>query len=130
MHSHSEPCALPFTSVKISHNVISALHTDNNLPGTMSIALGLGEYVGGRLRVDGSKQPLHIRDHALVYDGSKPHSSGSLNGDLWSLVLFTHSAWGQTPHALREQLIELGFPAHQMVQIQWRCPLTTKLLRR
>ena len=66
--------------------------------------------MGGRLRVDGSKQPLRIRDHALVYDGSIPHSSGVFNGDMWSFVLFTHSAWDQTPHALREQLIELGFP--------------------
>ena len=39
------------------------------LDGRPSIAVGLGDYVGGRLRVDGARRPRHIRDHAVVYDG-------------------------------------------------------------
>ena len=85
---HPELRDIPFTSIQINHNTISAAHTDNNLIGTMSIAIGLGEYSGGRLRIDGAKQPLHKRDRALVFDGRKLHSSGTFNGDRWSLVLF------------------------------------------
>ena len=80
-------------------------HVDNNLVGTPSIAIGLGDYVGGRLRLEGAKQPLHIRDHAVVFDGTKLHSSGKFNGDRWSLVLFVHSSWETTAKAMRQQLI-------------------------
>ena len=84
VRSHEELHSIPFTSTQIIHSTIRASHADNNLIGTPSIAMGLGDYVGGRLRIDGAKQPLHIRDHALVFDGRRPHSSGKLNGDRWS----------------------------------------------
>ncbi len=108
--SHPELCNIPFTSVQINHNTISAPHTDNNLIGTPSIAIGLGDYAGGRLRIDGAKQPLHIRDRALVFDGRKTHSSGTFNGDRWSLVLFVHSSWEFVKPAMRQQLLEFGLP--------------------
>ena len=76
VRSHSELCTLPFTSIQINHNPTSAPHTDDNLYGAMSIAMGLGEYAGGRLRVDGAKQPLHIRDHALCTMGAQPTRQG------------------------------------------------------
>ena len=72
--------------------------------------MGLGEYVGGRLRLDGAKQPLHIRDHAVVFDGRKLHSSGLFNGDRWSLVLLVHSPWEHVTPAMRKQLTGLGLP--------------------
>ncbi len=62
VRSHKELKGICFTSIQINHNTISAPHTDNNLIGTPSIAMGLGDYVGGRLRLDGAKPPLHIRD--------------------------------------------------------------------
>ena len=70
----------------------------------------MGEYVGGRLRLDGAKQPLNIRDHAVIFDGRKIHSSGIFNGDRWSMVLFAHSSWVDVTSAMRAQLLGLGFP--------------------
>ena len=97
-------------------------HVDNNLVGTPSIAIGLGQYDGGRLRVDGAQQPLHIRDHAVVFDGAKLHSSGLFNGDRWSLVLLIHSSWEYTTNAMRQQLIGLGLPCPPVVLPQLLCP--------
>ena len=48
VRSHKELKDICFTSIHINHNTISAPHTDNNLIGTPSIAMGLGDYVGGR----------------------------------------------------------------------------------
>ncbi len=72
--------------------------------------MGLGDYVGGRLRLDGAKQPLHIRDHAVVFNGRNIHSSGLFNGDRWYMVLLVHSSWEHTSPAMQNQLIGLGFP--------------------
>ena len=49
--SHTAFDKIFFTSIQINHNTISAPHTDNNLVGAPSIAMGLGDYVGGRLRL-------------------------------------------------------------------------------
>ena len=78
--------------------------------GTPSIAIGLGEYSGGRLRLEGVPQPLNINDRAVVFDGRKIHSSGLFNGDRWSLVLFVHSSWATTSPSMRSKLISLGLP--------------------
>ncbi len=72
--------------------------------------MGLGDYVGGRLRIVGAKQPLHIRDHAVVFNGRNIISSGIFNGGRWSMVLFVHSSWEHTSPAMQNQLIGLGFP--------------------
>ena len=105
IRSHNAFDKILLTSIQINHNTISAPHTDNNLVGTPSIAMGLGDYVGGRLRLDGAKQPLNIRDHAVIFDGRKIHSSGIFNGDRWSMVLFVHSSWVDVTPAMRAQLI-------------------------
>ncbi len=68
VRSHKELDGIFFTSIQINHNTISAPHTDNNLVGTPHIAMGLGDYVGGRLRLDGARPPLNIRDHAVVFN--------------------------------------------------------------
>ena len=110
IRSHEELKHIAFTSIQINHNTISAPHTDNNLIGTPSIAVGLGDYHGGCLRLDGVKQPLDIRDRAVVFDGRKVHSSGVFNGDRWSMVLFVHSSWETASPDLRSKLIALGLP--------------------
>ncbi len=110
VRSHKELRDVCFTSIQINHNTISAPHTDNNLIGTPSIAMGLGNYVGGRLRLEGAKQPLHIRDHAVVFNGRNIHSSGTFNGDRWSMVLFVHSSWVDTSPEMQAQLRGMGFP--------------------
>ena len=110
VRSHDDLKNIAFTSIQINHNTISAPHTDNNLIGTPSIAIGLGDYSGGRLRLEGATQPLNINDRAVVFDGRKIHSSGLFNGDRWSLVLFVHSSWATTSPAMRSRLISLGMP--------------------
>jgi hypothetical protein len=110
VRSHRELRDVCFTSIQINHNTISAPHTDNNLIGTPSIAMGLGNYVGGRVRLEGAKQPLHIRDHAVIFNGRNIHSSGTFNGDRWSMVLFVHSSWVDTSPEMQAQLRGMGFP--------------------
>ena len=87
VRSHSELRHIPFTTIQILHDTIDEPHIDDSLYGTMSIAMGLGEYVDGPLRVDGASKPIHIRNRAVAYDGHSIHSSGSFNGDRWSVVL-------------------------------------------
>ncbi len=113
--SHEVLWATAFTSIQISHNTISAPHVDNNLAGFPSFAAGLGDYEGGRLRVDGVRSPIYIRNHAVISDGLKTLSSGKLNGDRWSLVPCVHASWQKAPTTLASDLRQLGFP----------CPLTT-----
>ena len=71
VRSHKELRNISFTSIRIAHNTISAPHTGKNLRGYPSVAIGVGHYAGGRLRIAGAKQPINIRDHALVFDGLK-----------------------------------------------------------
>ena len=92
------------TTIQANHNSVSAPHTDNSLQGVPSIALGVGDYSGGRLRLGGVKAPLRIRDHAVISDGRKTHSSGEFNGDRWSLVLCAHASWREVLAALVKEL--------------------------
>ena len=124
-----------FTSIQINHNTISAPHTENNLKGFPSIAIGLGNYVGGRLRLVGAKQPLHVRDHAVVFDGLETHSSGKFSGDRWSLILFVHSSWETISDDIAKQLFAFGLPCPPSAQTpklrrQQRLPLPTALRQR
>ncbi len=91
-----------------------------------SIAIGLGDYVGGRLRIGGAKQPLHTHNHALVFDGRKPHSSWLSNGDRWSFVLFVHSLWEHVSDAVARQLLELGLPCPPRGPTQAAAPATDR----
>ena len=86
-------------------------HTDNNLEGCpIDCNRGLGDYAGGRLRSTGTKRPLHIRDHAVVFSGLQTHSAGKLNGDRWSLVLFAHASWATVSDEAAHELRLLGLP--------------------
>ena len=80
VRSHPELKSIAFTSIQLNRNTISAPHTDNNLIGTPSIAIGLGDYSGGRLRLRGAQQPLDINDRAVVFDGRKYTPLGCLAG--------------------------------------------------
>ena len=77
--------------------------------GYPSIAVGLGDYEGGKLRVEGSA-PTDLRSHAVVFDGLKTHSSSKLNGDRWSLVLCVHASWDKVPAATASELRQYGLP--------------------
>ena len=110
VRSHPELKDIAFTSIQTNHNTVSAPTQTTTLLAPHSIAIGLGDYVGGCLRLDGAKQPLHIRDHAVVFNGRNIHSSVLFNGDRWSLALFVHSSWEHTSPAMQKQLIGLGSP--------------------
>ena len=98
VRSHTELKNIAFTSIQINHNTISAPHTDNNLVGTPSIAIGLGDYSGGRLRLEGAQQPLSINDRAVVFDGRKSTPLGCLTGtDGQWCCLSTHLGQRQLP---------------------------------
>ncbi len=73
VRSHEELQNISFTSIQINHNTASAPHTDRNMKGTPSIAIGLGDDVGGRLRLGAAGPKVHIRDHAVVFDGLEIH---------------------------------------------------------
>ena len=64
---------------------------------------------GGMLRVEGSA-PIGLRNHAVVLDGLKTHSSSKLNGDRWSIVLFVHASWDKVPAATANELRQHGVP--------------------
>ncbi len=70
LQSHDELRGIELTSIQISHNTISAPRTDSNRVGFPSVAIGLGDYEGGKLRVEGSA-PIGLRNHAVVFDGLK-----------------------------------------------------------
>jgi hypothetical protein len=76
MKLHEELKDICLTSVQLNHSPMSAPNTDNIKPGCPSVAIGLGDYCGGRLRIVGAKQPLHTRNHAVVFDGLQTHFRG------------------------------------------------------
>ena len=80
------------------------------------------------MRVHGAKQPLHIRDHAVEYDGSQVHSSGVVNGDRWSLVLFVQSSWERTSSKQRKQFPDLGFPCPTHSPYEVAVPATAEVI--
>ena len=62
------------------------------------------------MRITGTKRPLHIRDHAVIFNGLQTHSSGKLNGDRWSLVLCVHASWASVSKETEAELLQLGLP--------------------
>ena len=70
----------------------------------------MGHYAGGRLRITGAKQPINIRDHAVVFDGLKRHSLGLFNGDQWTVTLFVHASWERISDDIAKRFKTLGSP--------------------
>ena len=100
VRSHTEFDTIPFTTIQVLHDTIDAPHTDDSLYGTKSIAMGLGEYVSGPLRVDGASKPIHNRNRAVAYDGHKIRSSGKFNGDRWSIRNHGFPCPNTAPHKI------------------------------
>ncbi len=83
----------------------------------------VGEYAGGRVRLEGGKQPLYIRDHAVIFDGTTPFTSGKFNGDRWSIILLTHAEWPNTPTTvIRKKMSELGMPCPYQIDVAAPAP--------
>ncbi len=68
-----------FTSIHLGHNTNDVSHSAC-MPGSLTVCMGIGDYSGGRLRIEGGKQPLNIRGHAVVFKAA-PFTSGTFNGD-------------------------------------------------
>ena len=67
-NKHETLANIKFSSIQINHNAISSPHTDNNLEGYPSIAMGFGDFEGGRLKAEGCV-PVSISGEAVVFDG-------------------------------------------------------------
>ena len=59
------------SSIQLGHDT-SDVSPPNRLPGSTTLCMTVGEYAGGRVRLEGGKQPLYIRDHAVIFDGATP----------------------------------------------------------
>ncbi len=90
IQSHDELKGIELTSIQINHNAISAPHTVNIKVGFPSFAVRVGDYVGGKLRVDGCA-PTDLRSHAVVLGDLKTHYTSMLRGAGWYVVLFAHA---------------------------------------
>ena len=108
--SHPTLRAIHWTTLRIFHDTVDKPRVDTSIPGTNSIAFGLGAYVGGRFRIHGVPKPLQLHERAVEYDGSQIHSSGVFNGDRWFVILFAHEIWELTTPDQRRELSDIGFP--------------------
>ncbi len=50
---HPTLAKVKLSSIQINHTTIIAPHADNNLRGHPSVAMGFGDFEGGRLKVEG-----------------------------------------------------------------------------
>ncbi len=66
---HETLSKVKFSSIQINPNTISTPHKDNNLEGYPSIAMRLGGFEGGRLRI-GGHAPISMCERTGVLDGS------------------------------------------------------------
>lgn len=79
-------CPFPFTSVQVNHNYKTKPHYDENNAG-MSVIIGLGDYTGGQIVVDG--KPYDIKYRPIAFNGSlHKHQTLAFKGDRYSLVFF------------------------------------------
>ncbi|MDE0839965.1 MAG: Ty1/Copia family ribonuclease HI, partial [Kiritimatiellae bacterium] len=95
-----------WTSIQVSHNSVAKRHKNTNNKG-LSLAIGLGDYQGGEMKVEDTE--YDIRNKILLTDGSKPHSSNNFRGNRWSLILFTHTKWFDLPAHIQRALIQKQF---------------------
>lgn len=83
-----------FSSVQIVKNFSSALHVDGNNLGPSWI-IGLGDYTGGELWVQGEGQQ-NIKDTWYKFDGNVPHATYPIqSGTRYSAIFYTHKRYGE-----------------------------------
>jgi hypothetical protein len=85
-------CPIPFTSIQVNYNTVSAPHKDKHNSGATWI-VALGNYTGGRLILDPGTEDevrLNIRHEPFLFHGSTTrHSSEPFEGERISLVYHT-----------------------------------------
>lgn len=94
----------PFTSIQVNKNYASKRHVDANNTGD-SYIIGLGDYSGGALRVDGAGE-LDVRHSWHKFDGNVPHCTTAVGGagERYSLIYFSNSS---LVHAAEEEVVKL-----------------------
>lgn len=76
-----------YTSVTINHNVLCKPHKDNRNDGT-TLIIGLGDYTGGELHVDG--EDIDINHKPYYFNGYlHEHYNKPFTGDRWSLMFYS-----------------------------------------
>jgi len=77
-----------YTTIQVNKNVCSSPHVDKNNVGP-SYIIGLGDYTGGDLCIEGKK--CNIKNRWKLFDGTKGHWVEPFDGTRFSLVFFTHT---------------------------------------
>ncbi len=77
-----------YTTIQLNKNIESAPHIDKNNVGD-SYIIGLGDYTGGDLVVEGVKH--NIKDKFFRFNGTKGHWTDTFKGTRYSIIFFTHT---------------------------------------
>ena len=131
-----------WTTVAISHNMVSQVHTDSgNQAGTFNCHVTVGDFSGGSLWLEdvsgkvarttdsgekllGRTVDTHMRP--LVFDFRLRHATMPFEGERWALTAFTAPHLGDCLLETRSRLVQLGFPLPQVQPLSHRsCRLGT-----
>ncbi len=75
-----------FTSITINKNFQCQPHVDKNNVG-LSYIIGLGDYVGGELTIEGKQYDIH--NQWLLFDGKQKHWTEPFEGTRYTLVYYS-----------------------------------------
>uniref|UniRef100_A0A061R8C8 Uncharacterized protein n=1 Tax=Tetraselmis sp. GSL018 TaxID=582737 RepID=A0A061R8C8_9CHLO len=101
--------SFPFTSIQVNSKYASKRHVDANNAG-YSMIIGLGDYEGGFLDVDGVGE-LDVKGKWHRFDGNIPHCTTPVRGagERFSIIYFTNSSLVQADPGTVLELQRLGF---------------------
>jgi hypothetical protein len=88
-----------YTTIQINKNILSPPHIDKNNVGP-SYIIGLGDYQGGDLNIEGKK--YNIKNRWKFFDGNKGHWTEPFKGERYSIIYFTHTF--KPPHPSKKYL--------------------------
>jgi hypothetical protein len=77
-----------YTTIQINKQIECLPHIDMNNVGE-SYIIGLGNYTGGELNIEGTK--YNIRNRWKKFNGHKAHWTEPWEGTRYSLIYFTHT---------------------------------------
>jgi hypothetical protein len=101
------PEGFDFTSITLNRNYEAALHVDKNNVGPSSI-VGLGNYSGGELWVNGSGA-LDVKRKWRTFDGCSFHATLPFTGTRYTVIYFTARSWPGINGVDRSSMESLGF---------------------
>jgi len=100
-----------FSSCQVNYNYTSKRHVDGNNLGP-SYIIGLGDYQGGELAIEG-KKPQGCRRKWLSFCGTDPHWTCPVTntGTRITLIYFANNKYNTTPPEVVKELKRIGFTA-------------------